>query len=93
MMKKDLLKGLSEEQIAKVKACKDVDELMSLAKREGVELTSEQLEAVSGGGCSSTIFCIPKCPECKSKNTKEYFYDGNTRKCMECGYAWDEESY
>ena len=53
-MKKDLLKGLNEEQIAKVKACKNQEELLKLAKEEGIELTSEQLEAISGGACSST---------------------------------------
>ena len=53
-MREELLKGLSEEQIAKVKACDDVRDLMQLAKDEGVELTPEQLEAVSGGACSST---------------------------------------
>lgn len=50
-MKEELLKGLTEEQIAKVKACKNTDEMLALAKSEGIELTDEQLEAVSGGGC------------------------------------------
>lgn len=53
-MKEDLFKGLSEEQIAEVKACKNSDELLKLAKKEGIELTDEQLAAVSGGACSST---------------------------------------
>ena len=53
-MRKELLNGLTEEQIAKVKACEDVHDLLQLAKDEGVELTSEQLEAISGGACSST---------------------------------------
>ena len=52
-MKKELLKNLTEEQIAKVKECKNQEELLKLAKEEGIELTSEQLEAVSGGVCSS----------------------------------------
>ena len=51
-MREELLKGLSEEQIAKVKACKNSDELLSMAKAEGVELTAEQLEAINGGACS-----------------------------------------
>ncbi len=38
-MKKDLLKGLTEEQITKVKACKNQEELLALAKQEGIELT------------------------------------------------------
>ena len=52
-MKEELLKGLTEEQIAKVKACKNGEELLKLAKEEGVELSNEQLEAISGGACSS----------------------------------------
>ena len=53
-MRKDLLKGLSEEQIAKVRACHNPSDLLQLAKDEGVELNQEQLEAISGGACSST---------------------------------------
>ncbi len=48
-MKKELLKGLTEEQIKKVKACKNAEEILALAKAEGVTLSEEQLEAVSGG--------------------------------------------
>ena len=50
-MKPDLLKGLSQEQIQKLNACKSSQEILELAKKEGVQLTDEQLEAVSGGGC------------------------------------------
>ena len=63
-MKEELLKGLTDEQIAKLRECKNHDELLNLAKQEGVELTDEQLEVISGGGvCSSD-----KCPNCGSKN-------------------------
>ena len=66
-MKKDLLKGLSEEQIAKVKTCKNSEELLKLAKKEGIELTSEQLAVVSGGGkCQSTP--DTECSQCGSKD-------------------------
>ena len=51
-MKDELLKGLNEEQIAKVKECKSEEDLLALAKQEGIELTDEQLEAVSGGICT-----------------------------------------
>ena len=53
-MKEELLKGLTKEQIAKVKQCKNHEELLALAKQEGIELTDEQLEAVNGGSCSSS---------------------------------------
>ena len=46
-MRKELLKRLSEEQIAKIRECKTSDEILALAKEEGVELTEEQMEAVA----------------------------------------------
>ena len=51
-MKEELLKGLTEEQIARIKACKNQEEMLKVAKEQGVKLTDEQLEAISGG-CSS----------------------------------------
>ena len=53
-MRDELLKGLTKEQIAKVKACKNNEELLALARAEGVELSDEQLAAVSGGVCTET---------------------------------------
>lgn len=43
---------LTPEQIEKAKACKTTEELIALAKSEGVELSDKQLEAVSGGSWS-----------------------------------------
>ena len=88
-MKKDLLKGLSEEQIAKIKACKNQDELLALAKAEGIELSEEQLEAVNGGGCTSQ----PKrCPKCGSDDIQAIWYTfwGYECKCFNCGHEWDD---
>ncbi|MCR5079432.1 MAG: hypothetical protein K6B65_05930 [Bacilli bacterium] len=48
-MENELLQGLSEEQVERIKACKSQDEALKLAKEEGIELTSEQLEDVRGG--------------------------------------------
>jgi len=50
-MRKELLKGLTDEQIAKVEACSSVEEVLEIAKVEGVELNDEQLGAVTGGAC------------------------------------------
>ena len=44
--------NLTPEQIEKAKPCKTTEELVALAKSEGVELSDEQLEAVSGGSWS-----------------------------------------
>ena len=40
---------LTTEQKEKAIACKTPEEVLVLAKQEGIELTDEQLEAVSGG--------------------------------------------
>ena len=78
-MREELLKGLTEEQIKKVEACKSSEEILALAKAEGIELTDEQLEAVSGGGCLVTIKC-DKCGSKKVKNVWDIEYE-----CKECG--------
>lgn len=41
--------GLAPELKEKARACKTPEELMALVQAEGVELSDEQLEAVSGG--------------------------------------------
>ena len=88
-MKKELLKDLSEEQVAKIKTCKSQDELLKLAKEEGVELTEDQLSAVSGGGCFSTN----KCPKCGSDDYKKIEIEERVDKrvfykCNKCGEMW-----
>ena len=84
-MKEELLKDLSEEQIAKIKACKSQEEILKLAKEEGVELTSEQLEAVSGGGCGVTVYVCPHCHE----ELELYYYNSDPSntygRCPKCG--------
>ena len=90
-MKQELLKGLTDEQIAKVKACKNSDELLALAKEEGIELTDEQLAAVSGGGVCSVVSDIgdkinpTDCPKCGANGPKK---DGDKRVCKKCGHVW-----
>ena len=86
-MRNELLKGLSEEQIKKVEACKSSEEILNLAKAEGVELNDEQLEAVSGGGCSDNIYC-EKCGSGHTEAIKEVENDGKIYtkyKCKICG--------
>lgn len=54
---------LSEEVKAKLRECKSAEELRALAEEEGIELTDELLEAVSGGNWPC-ILCpsINNCP-------------------------------
>ena len=101
-MNKELLKGLTKEQIAKVKQCKTSKEFINLARNEGVELTDEQLQAViggcGGGGSSDDDWegWSGKCPKCGSTNLS-----GNGGKflgenwvfymvCNDCGNQWDQ---
>ena len=92
-MRKELLKGLSEEQIKKVEACKSSEEILELAKAEGVELNDEQLEAVSGGGCFDG-FKKRKCPECGSSDLDVYGsekvsgHEYTKLECKKCGNKW-----
>ena len=59
------IKDLSPEQLEKVKACDGADELIALAKSEGVELTDEQLEKVAGGWETAGSYVI--CTQCNKK--------------------------
>ena len=87
-MKQELLKGLTEEQIAKVKACKNQEEMLKLAKEEGIQLTDEQLEAVSGGFCS--MHSPLQCPNCGSLNVNTcQFWDCVVYTCNGCGHQWE----
>lgn len=43
------LKDFTAEQIEKAKACSTTEELLALAKEEGVTLSDEMLDQISGG--------------------------------------------
>ena len=85
-MKKELLKGLTEEQIEKLRNCKDANEALQLAKEEGIELTEEQLEAVSGGICTYPEILCPICNSNDVKIIDGSFYDEGF--CRHCGHSW-----
>ena len=46
---KEMFEGLSDDLKAKATECRTSEELMNLAKTEGIELTDDQLDAISGG--------------------------------------------
>ena len=81
-MREGLLKGLTQEQIAKAKACNSNEELLAIAKEEGIELNDEQLAVISGGCHTSTCEQIKidqmQCPECGNwycmEKVSEYWF-------------------
>ena len=96
MSREDLLKGLTVEQVEKARSCHNSEELLALAKEEGIELTDEQLEAVSGGGCQQKEVRGLRCPNCDGVNTHG-IYDSEMResrggyhcRCDDCGCQFD----
>lgn len=61
---------LSPELREKVKACETPDELFALVESEGIALSDEQLDAISGGWnpqCSSYRRDVDKCRGCTTR--------------------------
>ena len=86
MNRDELLKGLTAEQIEKARTCKNAEELLELAKKEGIELNDEQLEAVSGGCGTSSAEPPKSCPNCGSADIIAIFNDDlpNSKGGFEC---------
>ena len=61
-------KNLTSEQIEKAKACETTDDLVELARAEGMELSDEQLDAVVGG--DNEWYCACNQPTAYSCTTK-----------------------
>ena len=89
------LSNLTDEQLDKARHCETPEEILSLVQSDGIELTDEQLEAVSGGEKDWTGSTVHRCPNCGSTNT--HYYDnteiGDYRKCYDCGHTWVENKY
>lgn len=86
-MREELLKGLTEEQKEMIKDCRSMEELLSIAKREGVELSEEQLGAVTGG-CGTEV--NPVCPNCGCTEFTETMNDGiGYYECKGCGTKYN----
>ncbi|ETP71360.1 Nitrogen fixation protein of unknown function [Lachnospiraceae bacterium JC7] len=48
---------LDPELRAKAEKCESLEELVQLAKENGIELSDEQLDMITGGGCES-LWCF-----------------------------------
>ncbi len=87
------LEDLTPEQIEKGKACRTPEELLALAKEEGVELTDDQLDQISGGDAWGSIYAhLLDCAYCGNDVMEFYEWDGDRRfyRCPRCGgRTWD----
>lgn len=95
-MNKELLKGLTPEQLEKASHCKNNKELLELAKKEGVELNEEQLNSVSGGACADVSPRVGTCPQCHAPVNGGFIENtpGDGRYhfiCHNCGFEWTEK--
>jgi hypothetical protein len=63
----DLEKLNNPEFLEKLKSVKTLEELKALAQEEGVELSDEQLEAVSGGfdDCNNLACAVDHAIKCR----------------------------
>ena len=55
--------NLSEETRAKLVAAKTSEEILEIAKSEGIKLSEEELEKVSGGNAWSVVFTRTTCED------------------------------
>ena len=85
-------KDLSLEQREKAKAYKTPEEILEFVKEQGLELTSEQLDAIAGGDGEVTAWNnSTPCPNCGSDWTRMLnASDTNPvwMKCAECDYVF-----
>ena len=71
---------ISPELREKAKACKTPEEILALAKKEGIKLSEAQLEEVAGGG---SVWSSEKveCPYCATK------FSIDLDACPNCGLS------
>ena len=82
---------ISPELRAKVAACKTPEEILAIAKKEGVKLSEEQLESISGGAkWNWSGGYYTECPRC-GKTVDVDDKDNPPASCPYCGapFYWN----
>lgn len=74
------LEDLVRENKDRIAACENSEELVELAKTEGVELEDWQLEKVAGGSWDGA----PECPRCGTDEYTDFECEMGYR-CRKCG--------
>ncbi len=85
------IEQLTEEQKQKFRSASSTDELFALVQEEGIELSDEQLEQISGGskwsdGTGSYVYC----PFCRHEiSTTDYVGSSFTVFCDNCNSSFN----
>jgi hypothetical protein len=79
------LTNLTKEQIEKASTLKTPEEMLAYEQQEGIELTNEQTEAISGGAKWHGMD-VPNRPNCGSSD----IYEGDDQffHCVCCGWVY-----
>ena len=82
---------MTPEQVEQAKKCVTAEERMEFIKDNGVELSDEQLDAISGG----ILIPPPTAPECPNapKGKHDDVPTGNTRPGGVFGDIWPDAEY
>ena len=84
---------LTKEQRAKLDECETPESLLAFAKSEGLELSDEQLNRISGGwdGDEKPAPQVEwKCPYCGGTSIAEHRYYYECCNCYKMWNSWDE---
>ena len=83
------LENMSSGLRGKMEACETPEEMLALAKEEGLELSDGELEAIAGGSWSPKD-ALPQCPVCGSYAISVFPIPGcagmTRRVCHDCGW-------
>ena len=85
------LEDLSPELREKVLMCKTPEEILSLARKVGHDLSDKELEAIAGG--DDKWHAMTQCPLCLSFDVEvQISVAGNQfNVCLSCGHRWMDE--
>jgi len=101
MLIKKLFERMTPKQRKKACACKSKDEFLAFAEEEGIKLSDDLLEAVSGGKRSDDAVDFARdlvnsgtfCPNCFGNNISDpnpNAAPGKRYKCGDCGHLFGD---
>ena len=83
---------MTPELREKAQKCETAEERMAFVEESGIELTDEQLEAISGGNRTSKTF-YKECEENPNGSKHYWVRTGNTRPGSVFGDLWPDTEF